>query len=123
MVTSKLDKLDFDRTTGACLARATGACLEDVRSAGVHERRGRGRNLGGSRLVRPQHAIIAQVPFEERPCDLPKGMENLCKQAVETRVGLAKAMCEGRIRLAHFEKRSFMERALGAILEKLNLAA
>ena len=38
MVTSKLD---FDRTTGACLAlkfafdRATGACLEDVRNAGV----------------------------------------------------------------------------------------
>ena len=44
MVTSKLDKLDFDRTTGACLARA---CLEDIRSAGVLERRGRGEEEGG----------------------------------------------------------------------------
>ena len=52
MVTSKLDKLDFDRTTGACLARATGACLEDIRSAGVPERRGRGRNPGGLRAKR-----------------------------------------------------------------------
>jgi hypothetical protein len=43
------------------------------------------------------------------------------KQAVENRISLAKGMCEGRIRVIEFEKRSFMERALGAILDKLNL--
>lgn len=45
------------------------------------------------------------------------------KQAVETHTGLAKGMCEGRIRLASFEKRSFMERAFGAILDRLKIAA
>ncbi len=44
------------------------------------------------------------------------------KQAVENQNDLARGMCRGTIRIVEPEKRSFMERALGAVLEKLRLA-
>ncbi len=44
------------------------------------------------------------------------------KQAVETQYNLARGLCAGSIRIAKPIKKSFMERALGAVLEKLKLA-
>lgn len=44
------------------------------------------------------------------------------KQAVKQQADLAKGMCEGTIRIAQPTKKSFMERALTAVLEKLKLA-
>ena len=45
------------------------------------------------------------------------------KQAVETQYDLAKGMCAGNIRIAEPTKKSFMERALEAVFDKLKLTA
>ncbi len=45
------------------------------------------------------------------------------KQAVETQIGLARGMCEGRVNIVELSKKSFMERALSAVLGKLKKAA
>ena len=45
------------------------------------------------------------------------------KQAVEDKLNLAKGMATGRIRIAKPTKKSFMERALEAVLDKLRLNA
>ncbi len=43
------------------------------------------------------------------------------KQAVETQINLAKGMCKDRIRIVTPSKKSFMERALESVLDKLKL--
>ena len=45
------------------------------------------------------------------------------KQAVETQYDLAKGMCAGNIRIAEPTRKSFMERALEAVFDKLKLTA
>ncbi|MFA7552670.1 MAG: DUF1631 family protein [Spongiibacteraceae bacterium] len=44
------------------------------------------------------------------------------KQTVETQINLIKGICAGRIRIAKLSKKTFMERALEAVLERLKLA-
>ncbi|MEE8059450.1 MAG: DUF1631 domain-containing protein [Pseudomonadales bacterium] len=45
------------------------------------------------------------------------------KQAVETQASLAKGMCAGSIRVVELTQKSFMERALETVLDKLKLMA